>query len=101
MNKGILSLVAAVCCGLSAQAAATVELVSRAVGTSTQSANGGSLGSVYSADGKFILFSSTAPDLVNLPTKGHFQLYAVNATNGTVELISSSTNGTFANSGAF
>ncbi|HUS33779.1 MAG TPA: hypothetical protein VM680_00360 [Verrucomicrobiae bacterium] len=102
MFKGLLSAVVAVSCAANAVAAttATIELVSRAADASTASANGASLGPVYSPDGTWVLFSSTAADLVNLAGNNHFQAYAVNTTNGAVDVLSMAA-GKYANDGVF
>jgi hypothetical protein len=102
MFKGILAAVAlAVSCAAHAATTSTIELISRATQTATASANGSSLGPVYSPDGTWVLFSSTAPDLVNLPGNANFQLFAVNTTNGAVQLVSSSAAGGLGNSGSY
>ena len=73
--------------------AQSIELISRAFDTTSASANGSSLGGAYSPDGKFILFSSTAPDLVNLPNQDQFNLYLLNTTGNSIQLISAGPNG--------
>jgi hypothetical protein len=103
MIKSLLSAVVAASCAANAMAAttATVELISRAADASTASANGASLGPVYSPDGAWVLFSSTAPDLVNLPGNGNFQLFAVNTTSGVVQLVSANASGGVGNGGSY
>jgi hypothetical protein len=102
MFKGILgAVVVAASCAVHGATTSTIELISRAEGTSTASANGSSLGPVYSPDGTWVLFSSTAPDLVNLPGNANFQLFAVNTTSGVVQLVSASAGGGLGNSGSY
>src|SRR5689334_5515124 len=87
MNKGFLCLAAATLFSFTTANAATIELVSQSSETATVSANGGSSAGTFSPDGKFILFTSTAGDLVNLPENGRYQLFLLNTTNNTIQLV--------------
>src|SRR4051812_352235 len=94
MNKGLVSLaIAALCCA--AANATTIELVSQSSETATASANGSSTAGTFSADGKFVLFASTAGDLANLAENGRYQLFLLNTTNNTIQLVSAGPGGGF------
>lgn len=92
MKRWFVLFLAAVCLASTAKAQ-SIELISRAFTTTTGSANGDSMGGIYSPDGKFILFSSTAPDLVNVPNKGQSSLYLLNTTNNAIQVVSVAPNG--------
>jgi Tol biopolymer transport system component len=42
-----------------------------------------------------------APDLVNLPARSHFNLYALNVMNGAIELVSAGADGSLGNHGSY
>src|SRR5213592_4431367 len=97
MNKGLVSLaIAALCCAAAANAT-KIELVSQSSETATASANGSSTAGTFSADGKFVLFVSTAGDLANLAENGRYQLFLLNTTNNTIQLVSAGPGGGFGN----
>jgi Tol biopolymer transport system component len=96
MNKGFVSLGAAAVFSVAATKAAVIELVSQSSETATVSANGSSLAGTFSPDGKFIVFTSTAGDLANLPENGRYQLFLLNTTNNAIQLVTVAQNGGFA-----
>ena len=72
------------------QASGFVQLVSRAVGTSTSTGNGYSLNPAISGDGNFIAYSSLATNLVSnqSDTNGELDVFVFNRVSGTTQLVS-------------
>src|SRR5207248_2414882 len=78
-------------------AISNIELVSRAPVPQAVPAQGFSRGAVPSPDGRFVLFSSSAPDIFPGASVGQFNLYLLDTTNDTIELISVAVDGAPAN----
>lgn len=70
---------------------ATTQLVSRAAGSATQTAQGSSFSPSISADGRYISFGSSAPDLVSgfsSPFPGQSNVYLHDRVTGLTQLVS-------------
>ncbi len=84
------------------QAQGSLELISAAQPKSqkTASAAGDSSGAVFSADGRYVVFASSAPNLVpNQPPGTHLNLFLRDLQSGTSSLLSAGVNGTSAGNG--
>ena len=73
--------------------AGTVTLVSHSTAGPTTTGNGPSAGGALSADGRYVLFSSTASDLTTTDTNGDIDVFLFDREAGTVTLVSQSTAG--------